>query len=181
MRRNGLILLVTGLLLVSGCGGGADDGSPEAWAGDVCGSLNNWFTDVDAALEGLTDEGLQLDRADIEEAVEAVGDATDELGNDLDELPPLETESGQEAQEVVTDLRETLRDDIEVIEGALSGDSPPLEAVSTVAEALSSAAAALQQSYASLTELEPGSELESALADSEDCDALREQLAELGG
>src|SRR5688572_16676197 len=102
MRRTGILLVVSALLLAAGCGG-ADESSAEAWADDVCGSLNGWFLDVDAALEGLTDEGLQLDGADVDEAVEAVGDATDELGNDLDELEPPETESGQEAEEVVTD------------------------------------------------------------------------------
>ena len=181
MLRIGSILLVAALLTVAGCGGGADEGSAEAWADDVCGSLNGWFVDVDAALEGLTDEGLQLDRADVDEAVEAVGDATDELRNELDELGPLETESGQEAEGVVTDLRETLRDDVETIQGALSGDSPPLEAVSTVAAALASAADALQKGYDALVELDVGGELEAAFADADDCDALREQLADIGG
>lgn len=181
MRRIGSILLVTGLMLVAGCGGGADEGSAEAWADDVCGSLNTWFVEVDAALEGLTDEGLQLDRADVDEAVEAVGDATDELGNDLDELGPLETESGQRAEDMIADLRATLSDDVEAIEGAFSGDSPPLEVVSTVAGALSSAADALQESYQQLAELDPGGELEAAFEDAGGCDELRDQLADIGG
>ena len=181
MRRTGPIVLVSLLLFVAGCGSGADEGSAEAWADDVCGSLNGWFADVDAALEGLTDEGLQLDGADVDEAVAAVGDATDELGNELDELEPLETDSGQEAEEVVTDLRETLRDDVETVQGALSGDSPPLEAVSTVAAALASAADALQEGYDALVGLEAGGELEAAFEDADGCDALREQLAEIGG
>lgn len=180
MRRTGLMLLVGALLLAAGCGG-ADEGSAEAWADDVCGSLNGWFVDVDAALEGLTDEGLQLDRSDVDEAVEAVGDATEELGKGLDELEPLETESGQEAEAVVTDLRGTLQDDVETIQGALSGDSPPLEAFSAVATALASAAGELQEGYEALVELEAGGELESAFADADSCDDLREQLADIGG
>ena len=180
MRRTGLIFLVGVLLLAAGCGGD-DEGSAEAWADDVCGSLNGWFEDVDAALEGLTDEGLQLDRADVDGAVQAVGDATDELGNELDELEPLETESGQQAEAVVTDLRETLADDVETIQGALSGDSPPLEAVSEVAAALASAADALQAGYDALVELDAGGELESAFEDADGCDELRQQLAEIGG
>ena len=181
MRRTGSLLVVSALLLVTGCGGGADEGSTEAWAEDVCGSLNGWFVDVDAALEGLTDEGLQLDRADVDEAVDAVGEATDELGNELDDLEPLETESGERAEDVVTELRETLRDNVETIEGALSGDSPPLEAVSTVAEALASAADALQESYETLAGLDAGGELEAAFEDADGCDALREQLSDVGG
>ena len=180
MLRIGSILLVAALLTVAGCGGGADEGSAEAWADDVCGSLNDWFVDVDAALEGLTDEGLQLDSADVDEAVEAVGDATDELGNELDRLGPPETESGQQAEDVVTDLRATLRDDVDEIEGALSGDSP-LEVVSTVAAALGSAADALQAGYDALTELDVGGELEAAFEDSDECNALREQLQGIGG
>jgi septation ring formation regulator EzrA len=181
MRRVGSIVLIATFLGVAGCGGGADEGSAEAWADDLCGSLNGWVADVDEALEGLTDEGLQLDRADVDEAVESVGDATDELGNELDELGAPETESGQQAREVVTDLRATLSDDVEAVESALSGDTPPLEAVSTVAEALASAADALQESYAQLVELDPGGQLESALQDAEGCEALRDQLADVGG
>jgi len=180
MRRTGILLVVSALLLAAGCGG-ADESSAEAWADDVCGSLNGWFLDVDAALEGLTDEGLQLDGADVDEAVEAVGDATDELGNDLDELEPPETESGQEAEEVVTDLRGELQDDVETIRAALSGDAPPLEAVSEVAAALASAAGALQDGYDAIVGLEAGGELESAFESADSCDELREQLADVGG
>lgn len=181
MLRIGSILLVAALMIVAGCGGGADEGSAEAWADDVCGSLNDWFVDVDAALEGLTDEGLQLDSADVDEAVGAVGDATDELGNELDRLGPPETESGEQAEDVVTDLRATLRDDVDEIEGALSGDSPPLEVVSTVAAALASAADALQAGYDTLVGLDGGGELEAAFEDSDECNALREQLQGIGG
>jgi hypothetical protein len=181
MLRIGSILLVAALLIVAGCGGGADEGSAEAWADDVCGSLNGWFVDVDAALEGLTDEGLELDRADVDEAVEAVGDATDELGNELDRLGPPETESGQQAEEVVTDLRATLSDEVDEIEGALSGDSPPLEAASTVAAALGSAADALQEGYDALVELDAGGELEAAFNGADSCEALRDQLEGIGG
>ena len=180
MLRIGSILLVAALLAVAGCGGD-DEGGAEAWADDVCGSLNDWFVDVDAALEGLTDEGLQLGSADVEDAVEAVGDATETLGNELDELEPLETESGERAEEVVTDLREALRDDAGTIRDALSGDAPPLEAVSTVAAALASAADALQETYDMLAALDGGGELESAFEDADGCDALREQLASIGG
>ena len=181
MRRIGSILLITGLMLVAGCGGGADEGSAEAWAGDVCASLNGWFTDVDAALEGLTDEGLQLDSGDIDDAVGAVEDATAELGDELDALEPLETESATGAEQVLTDLRESLREDVETIEGALDGDSPPLEAVSAVAGALASAADALREGHDALRELDAGGELDAAFEDSDDCDELRDQLADIGG
>jgi hypothetical protein len=74
-----------------------------------------------------------------------------------------------------------LSDDVETIEGALSGDAPPLEAVSTVAEALASAANALQESYDALVGLDPDGELEAAFEDADGCDALREQLSDIGG
>ena len=142
--------------------------------------FNGWVADVDEALEGLTDEGLQLDRADVDEAVDSVAGRDRRAGNELDELGPPETESGQEAQAAVTDLRATLSDDVEAVESALRRHAP-LEAVSAVAEALASAADALQESYEQLVELDPGGELESALQDAEDCEALRDQLADVGG
>ena len=184
MPRAGVIGIVAALLIAPGlaaCGGSSDEGSAEAWANDVCGSLNTWFAEVDSALEGLTDEGLQLDRADIDDTIGAVQDAPVELGNDLDELPPLETEAGSSAEDSVGDLRETLRDDVETIEDALDGSAPPLDAVSKVAGALASAADALQESYETLVELDPGGELEAALEDAAECDALRDQLASIGG
>jgi hypothetical protein len=181
MRRIAQIVLVAALLTLAGCGGEAEEGSAEAWAGDVCASLNGWFTDVDEAVEGLTDEGLQLEKADIEDAVGAVEDATAELGDELDQLDRPDVESGEEAQAVVSELRDALREDVETIEGALDGGSQPLEAVSTVAAALSAAAEVLQESYDALVELDAGGELESAFEDSDDCNALRDQLQDLRG
>ena len=183
MHRLLLTALVALLLAVTvaGCGSGADEGSAESWADDVCGSLNSWFEEVDSAVAGLTDDGLELSRDDVDAAVETVGDATTQLGDDLEQLDPLETESGSEAEEVVTGLRETLGDDVDAIEDALSGTTPPLEAVSAVATALSSAAEALKEAFDQLVELDVGGELEAAFEDAGSCDELRERLSEIGG
>ena len=177
MRRVGSIVLIAALLGLPRRRRGR--GSAEAWADDLCGSLNGWVADVDEALEGLTDEGLQLDRADVDEAVDSVAGATDELERARRAGPP-ETESGQEAQAAVTDLRATLRDDVEAVESALRRHAP-LEAVSPSPRRSPRLRTRCRRSYAQLVELDPGGELESALQDAEGCEALRDQLADVGG
>lgn len=177
-RRLGVLaLLVSAALLVTGCGG--DDGDAEDWAGSVCSEVNEWVADIDSTVQSLTDDGLDLDEADIREAADSVREATDELAADLEELEPPETENAQEAEEELETLREELRSQLDVIDRALTGSGEPLRTVARVATALASAADQLEASYANLERLDPGGELEEAFRSSDDCEELREQIAEI--
>ena len=174
-----LLLVLAALLAAAGCGGD-DEGSPEAWASSVCGSVNDWADEVDAALESVTEQGLALEEGDVRDAVDQVGEATEDLGNALDDLGPPETESGQAAQEELETLRDDIREQVDELDRALGRNPEPLQAVAAVATALAAAARGLQEGLDSLEGLDPGGELADAFESSEDCDALRERIENAG-
>ena len=121
MRRVGSIVLIAALL-----------GSPRAAAARTkCRGLGRRSLRQSQRLgrrrrrgpRGTDGRGLQLDRADVDEAVDSVR-ARPTSSERARRAGPPETESGQEAQEVVTDLRATLSDDVEAVENALSSAPP---------------------------------------------------------
>jgi len=89
-------LVVAAALSAAGCGEDEQAGV-EGWANSVCGNLSEWITDVDGAVKSLTEDGLALDEDDLRDAVDQARDATDELTEDLRDLGPPETPSGQRA------------------------------------------------------------------------------------
>ena len=183
MRRGryGLLALTLAVgLALSGCGGD-DGGGAEAWAEDVCVDISEWVGEVDSAVASLTDGGLTLDEADLREAADRVGEATDELAAGIEELGVPEVEDGERAQTEVRSLLEALRDQYEAAQQALAASLEPLETVARIATALSAAATELQASLDDLTGLDPAGELGDAFRSSEDCDALRERVASIGG
>jgi chemotaxis regulatin CheY-phosphate phosphatase CheZ len=170
--------LLATVLLAGGCGGDSA-GSSEEWAGSVCTSLSEWVEDVDASLKSLGEQGLQLDAEDVRETVVEVGDATDELANDLRELGLPETEWAPRAEEELEMLREELRAQADRIERAAETGRDPLEFAATVAAALAVAANELEETFRDLQELDPGGELEDGFRDADSCDELREQVEDI--
>ena len=176
MKLLALVLLV--VALAAGCGGD-DAGSTETWAGDVCGELSEWITEVDEAVKTATQDGLRLEADDARPAVEQVRAASDELASDLSELGPPETEAGTAAQAELEDLSAAVRTDVARVERALERDAHPFELTALVVAAFSSAASEARETFERLRQLDAG-ELEQAFADAESCAELREQVAELG-
>jgi hypothetical protein len=180
-RRFGLLALSLALsVTLAGCGGD-DEGGAEGWADDVCVNIAEWVGEVDSAVQSLTEGGLALDEADLREAADRVGEATDELAADLEELGAPEVEEGARAQAEVRSLLEALRDQYEAAQQALAASLEPLDTVARIATAISAAARQLQASLDDLAGLDPAGELADAFRGSEDCDALREQVAGIGG
>jgi hypothetical protein len=180
-RRRGrlLVLPLAIALAVAGCGG--DDGADaESWASSVCSEVGEWVGDVDETLQSLTDDGLALDEADLSRAADDVGEATEDLAAELDELGLPEVESARRARAELERLLERLRDLYDQARKALSENLEPLETVARIATALSAAAAQLQATFDDLRDVDPGGELAQAFRESEDCEALREQMASIG-
>jgi chromosome segregation ATPase len=178
--RAWLLLPVTVALVVTGCGGDDGGASAEDWANDVCVSIGEWVGEVDSAVESLTEGGLALDEAGLREAADRVGGATDELAADLQELDAPEVDDVRQAQMEIRSLLEALRDQYEAAQQALAASLEPLQTVARIATAISTAATELQASLDDLARLDPAGELAGAFRDSEDCDALREQVASIG-
>jgi uncharacterized tellurite resistance protein B-like protein len=179
-RRAWLLLPLAAALVLTGCGGD-DGGDAEGWANDVCVDISEWVGEVDSAVESLTEGGLALDEADLREAADRVAEATDDLAADIEELGVPEVEDGRRAQAEVRSLLEALREQYEAAQEALAASLEPLETVARIATALSAAATQLQASLDDLAGLDPAGELADAFRSSEDCDALREQVARIGG
>ena len=177
-RLGPLALSLAVTVTLAGCGG--DDRGAEGWADDVCVNIGEWVGEVDSAVQSLTEGGLALDEADLREAADRVGEATDELASDVEELGVPEVEEGQRAQAEVRSLLEALRDQYEAAQQALAARLEPLEMVARIATALSAAATQLQATLDDLAGLDPAGELADAFRSSEDCDTLREQVASIG-
>ena len=172
-------LVVAAALSAAGCGGD-DQAGVEGWANSVCGDLSAWITDVDEAVTSLTEDGLALDEDDLRDAVDQARDATDELTEDLRELGPPETPSGERATQQLEALRSDLQEQVDRVEAAVSGTGGPLEVATSVAAAVAAAIARLEETVDTLRGLDPGGELEAAFANAADCESLRQQVDDLG-
>ena len=172
-------LVAAAVLSAAGCGE-EDQAGVEGWANSVCGDLSEWITDVDGAVKSLTEDGLSLDEDDLQGAVDQTQDATDELTEDLRELGPPETPSGQRATLELDALMSDLQEQVDRVEQAVSGTGGPLEVASSVAAAVAAAVARLEEAVDVLRALDAGGELEAAFANASDCESLRQQVDDIG-
>jgi membrane protein implicated in regulation of membrane protease activity len=173
----GLTVLL--VLALAGCGG--DDASAsEDYADGVCMSLSTWVTEVQETVQSLTDAGLATSREDLQASWDETKDATETLVNDLEQLGPPETEDGEQVKSELDALATELTQQVDAIEQALNSGGGVTAVAAEVSTAISAAANAVETTYQDLRELDPAGELREAFEDSDDCDALEEQLDEIG-
>jgi methyl-accepting chemotaxis protein len=177
-RRRTIVLgaAVAAAALLAGCGGGDDESSAEQWANGVCSAITDWTDATRSAAESLQSggEGSVEDR--INTAIDDVKDATSTLGDDLQDLGAPETESGDQAQELVQTFSENAQDGLDTIEQAVDGASTvseALTAVSTVSTTLASLWEQASSTFTDLQDLDAGGELSDAFDRAESCDELR--------
>jgi hypothetical protein len=176
-RVMALVLIAVGLL--AGCGGDEPSASEE-YANGVCSSLSTWVTDVQNTIQSLTDAGLATSREDIQSAFDETKNSTDTLVNDLEGLGVPETEDGQQAQSELDALAKQLRQQLDVIQGALNSGGGVTAIAATVSTAVSAAANAVNTTYQDLQGLDPAGELGDAFENSDDCKSLQDQLENVG-
>jgi methyl-accepting chemotaxis protein len=174
-----MTLLVLLALSLTACGDD-DQSASDEYANGVCSSLSTWVTDVQETVQSVTERGLAVSRADIQAALEETRDATGGLVNDLEELDPPETQDGEEARSELDELATQLREQVDVIEQALESGGSVTEIAATVSAAVSTAANGVNTTVRNLQELDPAGELQDAFENSDDCESLRDQLAEIG-
>jgi membrane protein implicated in regulation of membrane protease activity len=176
----GAVTVVLALALaLAGCGGDDDEESAESWANDVCSSLSTWVTDVEEAVQSVTDEGLAIDEEDVDAAVDDVSEATNTLIDDLEALEPPETEGGEEARSELESLATTLESEVETVRQAVESDSGAAEVTSTVSASISTASAEVSSTLETLQEVDPGGELEEGFQNADECDSFRDQIEDL--
>jgi methyl-accepting chemotaxis protein len=173
-----IALTLLAALVLTGCGGDETSAS-ENYANDVCSSLSTWVTDVQETVQSVTDAGLGISRDDIQAAFDETKDATDTLTNDLQQAGPPETEDGQEAKRELDGLVTQLEQQLDVIQRALDSGDGLTTIAATVASAVSAAATAVNTTYQNLQGLDAAGELRDAFEDSDECNSLQDQLADI--
>jgi len=177
MARVWALVLAT-VVLLAGCGGDESSAS-EDYANSVCSSLSTWVTDVQATIQSLQESGLSTSREDIQSAFDQTRDATNALVNDLEQAGAPETEDGQAAQEQLEALGTQLRQQLDLIQEALDSGQGLTAIAATVSTAVAAAANAVNTTYENLKGLDPAGELRDAFENSDDCNALEDQLGEI--
>ena len=171
MRRAFAISLLAAVL-AAGCGG--DDGPPSAaeWADDLCSALGDWRSSITAAAESVTTEPS---REALDAAVDDVEGATQQLVDDVDALETPELESGQQAEESVDELSDSLNAEVEKVketaENATLGTMR--ETVSAISASFSAMSQQISDAFTELEGLDPGGELRTAFEQAESCSELQ--------
>jgi len=162
-------------VLAAGCGG--DEESPQAqWASEFCGALSTWKSSLTTIG---TDFSGGISKDVISQKLDDAEQATNELVDDLQQIGPPETESGDEVKADLDQFADDAQSSISKIKsqansladasatGFLAGASAIAGEISTL---LDSARTTLEQ----VQELDPQGELSEALQDDQTCQDLTE-------
>lgn len=176
-RRPAPFALALALALpAAGCGGDEGVEGAEAWADDVCTSLDGWVDEIDGTVRELTEKGLAVQLDDLRDAVDTAADATDGLVADLEALEAPETAGAAEARQVLDDLGGGLRDDVDTVQGAMDEATAPLDVAATVAGTVGGTLSQLDESLARLRDADVVGDVADGFTDAEDCTTLGERV-----
>jgi hypothetical protein len=174
-----LLLFATLAILAAGCGG-SDTSAEEEWAGDICTAVSGWQDQVeqatDEAREALQSPGSGT-LAAIDAEVQEITDATDDLGDDLRELEPPDTDAGEQAKREVdafaTQLEATATNAKETFDN-LPEDAGLTELANALAPLVPAVHALVDSASSTFTAVkESGSELEEGFDDADSCERYR--------
>lgn len=171
-----LVLFATLAILAAGCGASAE----EEWAADVCSAVSEWQNQVEESAGDVSEQlqspgagTLAAIDAEIQEAV----DATEKLGDELNELEPPDSEAGDQAQQDLDAL--TVQLDSTVTDTKETVDSLPEDAsFSQLAETLAPLAPSLRSLAVSVSSTlesvqERGSEIKEGFDEADSCEDFR--------
>jgi hypothetical protein len=173
-RAIALVVLLAATLSVSACGGGGDETvSTSEWANNLCTDLGEWksslLTTANSFSGNLTPENAQ-------DAADEVGDATETLVGDLKDLGKPDTEAGQEAKDEVDKLSDELQtgsDEIQRAADEVSGIADVPAAAASVAATATRLRTELTSALTTLSQLDAGAEVKSAIDQSSACNSLK--------
>jgi hypothetical protein len=164
---------------MAGCAGSDSEpaqSAAESWASAVCSSIGQWSTTIEQARTTLGNPA-DLSANEARETLEQVGASTRALATDLDGLGAPDTESGAEAERLVTALSEELHQQLEVVKDAAEqhpeGASQHLDRMAVVSGAAAAMASATETTIDDLRALDGASELEDAFKGADSCQDLR--------
>lgn len=167
------------LMTFAGCSDPVDpeEGSQaQAWAGDVCVAVAQWQGELAGARATITDFA-NLSPAALEDAIDDVTTATEDLVRDLDRLGTPETEAGGRAREELASLSDALADERQALADAASAPATGVderrEQVSSMTAALRAMVSQAQRTVQELRDLDGAEELSRAFADAPECRDVR--------
>jgi hypothetical protein len=169
----GAAVLLTAFTL-SACGGDSGDKtvSPSEWANSLCTDLGQWKSSINDARASFAGN---LSPSNAQDAANEVGDATETLVGDLQDLGKPETEDGQQAKDDVDELSDKLQkssDEIQRAADAVSSASDLPQAATSIAATSTQVKNDITSTMTSLKQLEPQGELKTAIDQSSACQSL---------
>jgi hypothetical protein len=163
-------------LLAAGCGGdgGGDETlSTNEWANGLCGAITTWTDSLQSAAEPLT--GGNISKEALQNAADEVQSSTKTFTEDLKDLGKPDTETGQEAKDLLDGLDETLNQDADEIKSTVDDASATdiLGTVSTVSAKLGTMSQQVASTFNQLDQLDASNELHQAFQEADSCDEIR--------
>lgn len=174
MRRRlalaGTVLALAGI--AAGCGGD-DEGedATAAWASGFCSAITDWTDELQNVTSQFSDTS-NLSEEGLQSAAEDVRTATQTLVDDLKDLGRPETASGEEVENSLNELSDTLESETAEIEDTAEGVSNLTQlpaAITTITSSLSAMATSFSTTLTAIQSADVGDELQTALEDSPEC------------
>ncbi len=158
----------------AGCGGDDQSGA-EQWADSVCTDLNTWADSMTTAITGVMSQGLSVTSSDLRAAANQAQSATTRLVDDLREIGPPDTDSGEQAQQQLQQLGDSIEQHAnktrDLVQGA-SGSGAGI--VATARSVLVEIGAAADQVKSALTSLQQaGGDIRDGIQASDACSQLQ--------
>lgn len=166
-------LLVSLVVLAAGCGKSKPP-TPTDWANGVCSALSTWKTSITSDVDSL--QGGNLTKDSVKSAADDANNATKKLTDDLKKLGKPNTNAGAQARQTVDQLSSQVSDGVDTIQTTvknISSVSSGLAAVTTVSSTLKTLNNQIAAAYKTLSNLEPGGELQKAFQSAPDCAPFR--------
>ena len=171
------VLVVALALVAAGCGGD-ETSSSEQWADSVCTDLNTWADSVTTTITGVMSQGLGVSSSDLKAAANQASSATSRLVDDLRQIGPPDTESGQQAQQELQQIGDGIEQHAnkarDLVEGGSGSGSAGI--VATARSLLVEIGAAADEVKSALTSLEQaGQDIRDGIQASDSCTKLRDR------
>lgn len=177
LRRLLVPALAALALLAAGCGGDGGGGdetlSTGEWANGVCSATSTWTESLQSATEPLT--GGNISKEALQSAADDVQSSTQTFTDDLKDLGKPDTETGQEAKDLLDGLDGTINQDADEIKSTVDDASATdiLSTVSTVTAKLGTMSQQVSSTFTQLDQLDASNELQQAFDEADSCDAIR--------
>jgi uncharacterized phage infection (PIP) family protein YhgE len=161
-------------VVAAGCGGKSKPPTPTDWANGVCSALTTWKTSLTSAVDSV--KGGNVTKDSVKSAADDAKDATNKLTDDLKKLGKPNTTAGAQAQQTVDQLSTQVSDGVDTIQTTvknISSVSSALAAVTSVNSTLKTLQSDITTAYKTLSNIDPGGELQQAFRSAPDCASFR--------